>query len=506
MLHKSLTVTLVLCLPLSTSWGDGFSFARNVQTYIYQPWVFADRKLTVGLPTDTRALGAMLWYVRMDESTRSLAGMERLSQYVRSARIPGLDFSGHRTLTNNDLAMLFRSDRWKRNADPAWKFRLLKLSGTLTDDRSLPTVGQLSDLKVLNLSDRVSDTGVVFLKSLTRLHSLGIPSAQITDQSLKTLARLSNLQRLSLPSSRITDAGLTLIKALPLRQLDLGPLITDTGVPTLSSISSLEELNLQTASVTAQGLRALVVLPRLHTLFLGRSWRDADMSVLGGLKHLRRLDLSKATLSDASASLWKELPLLEELALSDTPVGEVTFQVLSTLPHLRYLEISGTRITSSAWRNVKGFSSLQVISFSSATRLKAKDLWPLAKLPQLHTILVNGVPIRRVLVERLRAEASSSAWGNILIPTAYAGRAADEDIEAVLEVASRPEGKSRRLSSFTGGLPLIHETEASLDEIIAAPTMMGLDNQQDTEQNFLGELVIDSRGTVIKKENRKDIP
>jgi hypothetical protein len=46
---------------------------------------------------------------------------------------------------------------------------------------------------------------------------------------------------------------------------------------------------------------------------------------------------------------------------------------------------------------------------------------------------------------------------------------------------------------------MIHESEASLDEVIAAPTMIGRDNQQDDEKNFMGEFVIDSKGGVKRK-------
>ena len=156
---KKMILAMSLCSFLA---GVGIAalseaeFARGVIVYRYRPQVFADQKIQIGLPGNSQALSDMLWYIRMDESARALFGMENLSALVQQDQIPGLDFSGHKTLIDSDLERLFGQDLWRSHA-AGYKFRLLKLVGTAISDRALMTIGKLMDLDVLELGDRVTD-------------------------------------------------------------------------------------------------------------------------------------------------------------------------------------------------------------------------------------------------------------------------------------------------------------------------------------------------------------
>lgn len=472
--------------------------SRNLRVFLYRPEVFADRSLGPGLPADRAAIQSYLWYVRMDESVRALQGMEALAKFVLRQSVPGLDFTHHKTLTNGDLETLFQSGLWASGrADPTYKFRLLKLEGTRTDDRALPTIARLYDLLVLTLSEGVTDQGIAFLGTLRQLRVLSVPGSLITDQALKTIARLTQLERLSLLGSRVSDQGLKRLLHLPLRQLDLGPSVTDEGLKNLQSLASLEQLDLHQARVSRAGLAALGGLPRIHTLFLGASIREDDLPALSAFKNLQRLDLTGAQISDAGAQTLAHLDQLREIALTNTKVGEKGLKALSGLPRLRYLEISGTSITPEAFKGIRGFAALQVLSFSSDRRLTPADVKPLGRLPALHSIVINGRPLGRPLVRYLQQQAQSRAWGwDAWVPLAEAAGDDEAQLERELELAGVPHEPSAR---GIRGLPMIHKAVSDLDEVIAAPTMMGQDNPEYNEKNFLGEFTVEA-GTTKKKK------
>ena len=172
--------------------------ARQVRTYLYRPGVFADRSLGIGLPADPSILQGYLWYVRLEESARALLGMEPLARFLQANRVPGIDFTNNRTLTTADVERLFQTALWIPAAAGTYKFRFLKLAGTLVGDEALPTLGRLYDLEVLGLGDKVSDRGMPWLKTLTHLKVLEIAGSRVTDQEAAVLAHLDQLERLSL--------------------------------------------------------------------------------------------------------------------------------------------------------------------------------------------------------------------------------------------------------------------------------------------------------------------
>jgi hypothetical protein len=151
------------------------------------------------------------------------------------------------------------------------------------------------------------------------------------------------------------------------------------------------------------------------------------------------------------------------------------------------------------FKGLKGFSALQVFSFTSDRRLSIQEVKGLARWPRLHTILINKVPLNRAVVEHLRQSSSSSHW-RLGVDIAYAAGVSDEQVEAILEVASLPKSADSARERI-GGLPLIHETESSLNEVVAAPSMMGVDNVQNDEKNFLGDFTVGS-GVPAKKPKR----
>jgi hypothetical protein len=143
------------------------------------------------------------------------------------------------------------------------------------------------------------------------------------------------------------------------------------------------------------------------------------------------------------------------------------------------------------------FPEVQVISFSSNRRLKAEDLAVLGTWPRLHSILVNGVLLGPRLVDELRTRRHS-VWRGFT-PNAEAA-APGAEIDNILEVASKPlEDKGTRRFAGFEGLKRVHEAEASLEDVTAAPSNPMQDTFQENEKNFLGEITVN---TVPQKKKK----
>jgi len=127
----------------------------------------------------------------------------------------------------------------------------------------LKFLGQLRKVKRLDLAyASVSDTGLEYLRNLTKLRELLISTsygAKITDSGLPHLSRMSNLEKLELRHTDVTDAGLVHLKGMEnLRELCLaGTKVSDTGMTHFEGMSNLEKLILSSTEVTKARAREL---------------------------------------------------------------------------------------------------------------------------------------------------------------------------------------------------------------------------------------------------------
>jgi len=93
-----------------------------------------------------------------------------------------------------------------------------KLGGRVTRDEKSPG----RPVVEVNLwGTKVTDTGLEYLKELTRLQDLNLAGTRVTDAGLVHLKGLTKLQGLHLRKAKVTDAGVKeLLKALPNCKID----------------------------------------------------------------------------------------------------------------------------------------------------------------------------------------------------------------------------------------------------------------------------------------------
>ena len=174
------------------------------------------------------------------------------------------------------------------------KLTMLNLDSSNVSDAGLEHFRNLKALTVLNMyGANVSDEGVVHLQDLQELRRLGLGGGtKVTDAGLVRLKTLRKLTNLFLDGTRVTDAGLHHLKDLKhLTELDLGATaVTDAGLVHLKDIKKLNSLSLHHTQATDATLKLLKSVPAMTILNLdGTKVTDRGLENLHALKSLQIL-------------------------------------------------------------------------------------------------------------------------------------------------------------------------------------------------------------------------
>jgi Leucine-rich repeat (LRR) protein len=207
------------------------------------------------------------------------------------------------------------------------RLRVLNLKLNRITGRPLRHIGEMSELRELRLAMRLSP----------------VP---LRDEDMAFLKRLTKLERLQLPSDELTDAWLIYIEDLKgLTILEVyGMAVTSEGLRHLSSLSNLTVLNLHGTRVT--DLSALRPLSKIAVLGLAyTAVGDSDLASLRGWPKLYNLDLRKTNVTDAGLVALSEVPALRAVDLSETKVTDVGLSHLVELKGLRSVRLNGTAVT-----------------------------------------------------------------------------------------------------------------------------------------------------------------
>jgi Leucine-rich repeat (LRR) protein len=199
------------------------------------------------------------------------------------------------------------------------RLRVLDLKLNRITGRPLRHIGEMSELRELNLAMRLSP----------------VP---LRDEDMAFLKRLTKLERLQLPSDELTDAWLAYIKDL----------------------KGLTFLQLYRMAVTSDGLRHLSALTNLTVLRL-HGTRVNDLSALRPLFKLSVLDLSYTPAGDAALASLRGWPKLYDLDLRRTRITDTGLAALVELPALRSVDLSETNVTDAGLSHLAGPKALRSV-------------------------------------------------------------------------------------------------------------------------------------------------
>lgn len=378
-----------------------------------------------------------LWYVRPMGALSGIQ-LDALARLLKSQSVPGLDLSDHWEISDASLRHLRRVSR----------LRMLDVSRTRLTDNGVAFLRIFTQLQVLILPEAATDRGLAGVKNLLNLRELTLDQTHVTDEGLSTLVEFPHLRRLDLSSTLVTDVGAAVLSKLPeLRQLTLGSLVTEASAPSLEKLKSLEEIDISQTQIGEKGLAALATLPQLKTIYLGKHVTEEGLKRLSRSHSLRSLDLSRTNVTLSGVRYVAELKTLQEVALSQTAIGDECLPFLATLPELRMLDLSETRVTSAGLDPLARLKKLEILSLSWQT-LTRDDLQAMSKLKQLKTVVLNGVPLLESTMVQLRR---LTPWDRV----AGIERAGLREKKRVDPLAARVEPTLTGPALRTGALPEI---------------------------------------------------
>jgi Leucine-rich repeat (LRR) protein len=207
------------------------------------------------------------------------------------------------------------------------RLRVLDLKLNRISGRPLRHIGEMSELRELKLAMRLSP----------------VP---LRDEDMAFLKRLTKLERLQLPSDELTDAWLVYIKNLKgLTSLELYRMaVTSDGLRHLSGLTNLTVLRLYGTRVT--DLSALRPLSKLEVLDLSSTPAgDAVLASLRWWPKLQLLELRRTSVTDTGLVALRELSALREVDLSETKMTDVGLSHLAGLKGLRSVRVKETGVT-----------------------------------------------------------------------------------------------------------------------------------------------------------------
>ncbi|KAJ9561326.1 hypothetical protein OSB04_006486 [Centaurea solstitialis] len=256
------------------------------------------------------------------------------------------------------------------------KLQTLDLSRNGITDATLPSLGALTSLRVLNLGYNLLEGYFPALgMSLENLDILDLSSNYMM-QGFDQVSLLKKLKVLNLRMNRFNESFITSLSALPmLKSLDLSAnYLLGRSFPAkeLAHLTNLEELDLShnyfsdTPSIQEcmklSGLKKLKSITLRHNIF-----NNNILSCLGALPSLKTLDLSINNLGGSFpiqelSCLSQDLEVL--LLLGNDFNGTLSFEALASFHHLEVLDLGYNNFVGSIPSTIQELSSLRVLSFA----------------------------------------------------------------------------------------------------------------------------------------------
>jgi Leucine-rich repeat (LRR) protein len=152
------------------------------------------------------------------------------------------------------------------------------------------------------------------VKLLKDFDTLTLQADQVDDDTMRIIGELTNLKKLNLDYARITPTGASYLKGLTkLEYLSLNfvPELGDAGIANVAGLTILNGLGLINTGITNEGLASLKGLTNLKTLILAANEKidDAGLVHLKGLTNLIYLSLRFTKVTEAGVKeLQKALP------------------------------------------------------------------------------------------------------------------------------------------------------------------------------------------------------
>lgn len=365
------------------------------------------------------------WYV---EPTKPIdrPAFDRIVKAVRTEHVQGLSLRGQpvapwlgelRDLP--ELTSLILDDTDTETLAFDLPLRRLYLARTFVGDAAIATL-KTPELAVLDLEDcPITDRGVATITKLSQIHALNLAGTRITDAGGGTLGALGKLQILDLGGTTVGAKTIAAIRPLAIRELFLEHTRVGKELATLAGfapgITRFEISALQAYKPTDADLAWLAKAPLLVEVGLsGAKVHDPLVLAIAVAvaPNLREIRLAGTLITIAVIRALAKLDKLEEVDLAETPVDDPSAAALLAMPHMRALRLDRTAVTDAALRNP---SPVLVELYLSGTKVGDGGLALLDATPKLEglgladTQLGDGTIARIAKLSELRTLVLSKA-------------------------------------------------------------------------------------------------
>ena len=263
----------------------------------------------------------------------------------------------------------------------------LDLSDQDLTDRDLISLGEMSNLKELNLEGNRQISDLMPLADLHTLESLALPiPAEVTD--LSPIASLENLEKLDLSVTNLKD--LSFVSGLGgLKSLSLAGSLAIPDLTALKDLSQLETLDIYAGGLgNPAGIEGLTQLRHLELGNESTAFQMKDLSVLSGLTNLEYLRVDADGLESFHG--MEQLANLKEAYFWGSSATYLDVSPLGGLSQLQILRLpdrsGGNNMPPYSADGLSGLSGLRELTMNSA----AQSLEPLRNLTGLTKLSIAG--------------------------------------------------------------------------------------------------------------------
>ena len=281
----------------------------------------------------------------------------------------------------------------------------LHLPNYITDEHLVALAQIASPKRLVIRTSYLTNAGIAKFALLPSLEELAFSGKNVSDAGLANLSPLPKLQYLYYWGPNFTGASFSYLKIPSLKILHLGEFpVTDADLSGLGGIAGLERLDLYKKQITNAGLVHLRVLRSLKMLDL--SWTaisDDGVAQLKDMKSLEWLNIDcfgngeTSSITDRSLSYLPELKNLRSLTLSSyssSPISDAGLQYLTQLPYLEELSVCGTGITDQGIARIATIGTLKKLSLSTAVdQVTDRGLAEIAKITHLQSLSISRAKI-----------------------------------------------------------------------------------------------------------------
>ncbi len=260
-------------------------------------------------------------------------------------------------------------------------------------------VARYPNLRRLSLvkCDALTTPGLRMLKQFAKLEDLRVShTTALADEDFVTISQLTGLRRLQLGAPNLDDASVArLLPLVELRELAIsgGARVTGEGIASIvTGMPHLERLDLTQTRISDRDLEALARAKQLRELSLPRTVTDDGLTHLTGLPRLEFLLISGGkAITDRGMKVIAKCSSLRHLYIAGAAVTDAGVEALKPLTKLESLILSSTQVRGTAFESLTHLQSLERLNLWG-TQFQPECIDFLSELKGLRSLDVGWMP------------------------------------------------------------------------------------------------------------------